>query len=146
MALSEEKTASKVSYHLLVVRLRLIIPSQHLRSPRLFPSAPCDGFLVWAHIFEKIPGRWSQLDRTTRIDSSSSSLDWCNWRYSLRTAGFCLLLLEMRYPVVFMTSISVFRRSSKISGVPVLLQQTVALICLRFDCNYASSSSSGQGV
>ena len=73
--------------------------------PSLSAPLPCDGFLVWARIFEKMPGRWSRWDSTTRSDYSSNPLDWCSWRYSLRTAGFCLLLLEIRLPVVFMTFI-----------------------------------------
>ena len=115
------------------------LPQQYLTTYRSFGSGrrspantfalrafalrrPCAGFLVWARIFEKMPGRWSRWDSTTRSDFSSNPLDWCSWRYSLRTAGFCLLLLEIRLPVVFMTIISVFSRSSEISGVPVFLQ------------------------
>ena len=34
-----------------------------------------DGFLVWARILEKMPGRWSRWDSTTRSDFNFNSLD-----------------------------------------------------------------------
>ena len=91
-------------------------------SVRFFFSLNCStcnkSFSVLSYVFH--------YPKTHRLsDFNSNSLDWCSWRYSLRTPEFCLLLIETRLPVVFMTIISVFRRSSKVSGVAVLLQQTV---------------------
>ena len=101
-------------------QLQLYLNTSALRAVSRLP--PCNGFFVWARIFEKMLSRWSRWDTTFRSDFNCNSFDWCSWRYSLRTAGTYLLLLEIRLPVVFMTIIFVFRKSSKKSGVLVLLQ------------------------
>ena len=117
MALSKETSASTISYHLLVVRLRLKVPSQPIRSPRLCPAASLRWLLGLRPLSlrKRLAG---VLDGTAQpvVTSVPIHLTGGSWRYSLRTAGFCLLLLEIRLPVVFMTIIFVFRISSKNIG------------------------------
>ena len=76
--LNEEKTAPTKSYHLLVVALRPESAANLSSLRALALRRPCDVFLVWARILDKMPGRWSRWDSTTRGDFNSNSLDWCS--------------------------------------------------------------------
>ena len=144
MALSKETSASTISYHLLVVRLWLKVPSQPLRSPGLCPAASLRWLLGLRPLSlrKRLAGG---LDGTAQPVVTSVPIHLTG-ELEILSENCRILSLASRDKVTgcLYDDYLCFPQILKNIGSARTSAIDTALICHRFDYRYASSSSSGQ--